>query len=198
MPPAGLLEVVAILGLLFVEEVGVPLPMFPADGLLVAGGVLAAGGAMPVWLLLPALLGVDMLGALAGYLWVRALRRRALQGPVARLQRSRRLRLLGDRLRRTGAPGVFLTRLVPGTRVYTTLAAGAIDLRPRSYLAGMLPASLLWVTGVTLLGTVIGSRALPLLARFESLSLDGLALLVAGLASYLALRHLPALARRRR
>lgn len=193
---AGLLEAAPLLALLFVEELGVPLPMFPADGLLVAAGILAATGAVPLWVLLPALAGVDVLGASAGYLWSRAVRRRAL-ARWRRLERTPGLRTLGERLRRTGMFGVFLTRLLPGLRVWTTLAAGTADLPARAYLAGMVPASLVWVTVVTLLGTLLGSRALPLLARFQGWGGEALVIAAAVLAGYLAARFMPAPWRRR-
>ncbi len=198
MDPSGALLAASLVGLLFVEELGVPLPMFPADGMLIAAGVLAAGGAVPLWLLLPTLVLVDMLGATLGYLWVRMLRRGTLRRPAERLERSRVIAILTDRLRAAGAPGVFTTRLVPGTRVYTNLAAGLIDLRPATFLLGMLPASALWVSVITLLGALVGNRARPYLARAEGLSLAALAVLAALFAWYLVLRYLPDLRRRRR
>lgn len=198
MNPSGVLLAASLVGLLFVEELGVPLPMFPADGMLIAAGVLATSGAVPLWLLLPALILFDMLGATLGYLWVRTLRRGALRRPAERLERSRVVGILTDRLRAAGAPGVFITRLVPGTRVYTNLAAGLIDLRPTTFLLGMLPASALWVTVITLLGALIGNRVRPYLAQAEGLSLAALALLAALFACYLVLRYLPDLRHRRR
>lgn len=198
MDLSGVLVAVPLVGLLFIEELGVPLPMFPADGLLITAGVVAAGGAVPLWILLPTLVVADMVGATLGYLWVRTLRRRALSPLAARLERNRAVRILTERLQSTGAMGVFLTRLVPGTRVYTNLAAGLIDLPAPTFLLGMLPASLIWVSVITLLGALVGNRVRPYLARFEGLSLYALAVLAALFASYLVLRYLPDLRRRRR
>jgi membrane protein DedA with SNARE-associated domain len=166
--------------------------------MLITAGVLAGTGAVPLWLLLPVLVGVDMAGAALGYLWVRTLRRRWLRGPADRLERTRVIAILTDRLRAAGAPGVFVTRLVPGTRVYTNLAAGLIDLRPSTFLLGMLPAAALWVAGITLLGALVGNRVRPYLARAEGYSVDGLAVLAAFFLSYLVLRYLPDLRHRRR
>ncbi len=196
--PSGALLAFSLVGLLFIEEVGVPLPIFPADGMLITAGVLAAGGAVPLWILLPVLVLVDMIGATLGYLWVRTLRRRALRGPAERLQRSSVIAVLTDRLQSAGAPGVFLTRLVPGTRVYTNLASGLIDLPPATFLLGMLPAAALWVSVITLLGALVGNRVRPYLARVEGWELAVLAVLAAFFFCYLVLRYLPALRRRHR
>lgn len=197
MVSAGALVALSVVGLLFVEEVGVPLPMFPATGLLLTGGIVAASGAVPLAILLPALVLADMVGAMLAYLGVRTLRRRALSRAAARLERNRVARLLTERLQRTGAMGVFLTRMVPGTRVYTNLAAGLIDLPPRTFLLGMLPSALIWVSAITLLGALVGNRVRPYLAHFEGVSLAGLGVLATLFAVYLGLRYLPALRRRR-
>jgi membrane-associated protein len=188
----------SILGLLFVEELGIPLPMFPADGLLLAAGVLAATGTVRIWLLVPMLVVTDIAGAASGYTWVRLLRRRRLTSVAGWLGRSSLLRGIADRLRSAGTLGVFVARLIPGTRVYTTLVAGAIDVRPRTYFLGMVPASAVWVAVVTLLGMVLGTRARPYIARFEAFSGDALAVLGALCACYLALRYVPDLVRRSR
>jgi membrane protein DedA with SNARE-associated domain len=148
--------------------------------------------------ILPALVLADMAGATLGYLWVRTLRLRALGPVAARLEQNPAVRILTERLHRTGAAGVFLTRLVPGTRVYTNLAAGLIDLPPRTFLAGMLPASVLWVSVITLLGALVGNRVRPYLTGFEHLSLYALLVLAILFASYLVLRYLPDLRRRAR
>ena len=193
---SGALLAFSLVGLLFIEELGVPLPIFPADGMLITAGVLAAGGAVPLWILLPVLVLADMVGATLGYLWVRTLRRRALRGPAERLQRLRAIAILTERLRSAGAPGVFLTRLVPGTRVYTNLASGLIDLPPATFLLGMLPAAALWVSVITLLGALVGNRVRPYLARVEGWELAALAVLAAFFACYLVLRYLPDFRRR--
>ncbi|MBO0702607.1 MAG: hypothetical protein J2P38_06730, partial [Candidatus Dormibacteraeota bacterium] len=84
-----------------------------------------------------------------------------------------------------------------GTRVYTNLASGLIDVPPRTFLLGMLPASAIWVSVIFLLGALAGNRARPYLVQFEGLSLYALALLVALFASYLVLRYVPDLRHRR-
>lgn len=191
MTGAGLLALATIVALLFIEECGAPLPMFPADGLLIAGGILIATGAVRIWITLPVLVLGDMIGATTGYLWVRLLGRRALDAVVRRLGMTRLIDTLTIRLNRAGVVGVFLTRLIPGTRAYTNLVSGAIGVRPRTFLAGMLPASALWVVAVTLLGTVLGVGAETYISRYESLGVEVLVALGVVAAGYVALRFVP-------
>ena len=191
MTGAGLIALASIVGLLFIEECGAPLPVFPADGLLIAGGVLIATGAVPIWITLPVLVLGDMLGAATGYYWVRLLGRRALDAVVRRLGMTRLIDALTVRLQATGVLGIFLTRLIPGTRAYTNLVSGAIGVRPRTFLAGMLPASALWVVAVTLLGMVLGVGAERYISRYESVGLEALIGLGVVAVGYIALRFVP-------
>ena len=139
MTVAGLIALATIVALLFIEDAGAPLPMFPADGLLIAGGVLIATGAVRIWVALPVLVVGDMVGATTGYYWVRLLGRRALDAVARRLGMTRLIDTLAVRLQAAGVPGIFVARLIPGTRAYTNLVSGAIGVRPRTFLAGMLP-----------------------------------------------------------
>jgi membrane-associated protein len=191
MTGAGLVAMSAILGLLFIEEVGVPLPMFPADGLLLAAGALVATGAVRWWIMLPLLVLTDVAGAAIGYAWVRALGRKALYRLAGRMHATTTLDRLSDRLSTAGAAGVFVTRLIPGTRVYTNLVAGVMDMKPRAFLAGMAPAAAVWVTVVTSLGIVVGNQAARYVASFEQIGLDVLLVATIVFVCYLALRGMP-------
>lgn len=191
MTGAGLAAMAVILGLLFIEEVGVPLPMFPADGLLIAAGVLVATGAVRWWIMVPLLVLTDVAGAAIGYAWVRALGRKALYRLAGRLGATATLDRVSDHLRTAGAAGVFVTRLIPGTRVYTNLVAGVMDMEPRAFLTGMAPAAAVWVTAVTSLGILLGNQAARYVAGFEQLGLDALLVLAIAFVCYLALRAMP-------
>ncbi|MBO0687447.1 MAG: VTT domain-containing protein [Candidatus Dormibacteraeota bacterium] len=183
----------SIAALLFIEEVGVPLPMFPADGLLLSSGILAATGSLPAAVVLPLLFITDVAGATIGYSWVRAVGREPLRRLAGWLGAGRAVDRLSGKMRTAGAAGVFATRLVPGTRVYTNLVAGAVGMRPRTFLAGMLPASAVWVVGISSLGLAIGNRADRYLQGVQQLDRDvvlGLALVSAAyLAVRVVLRH---------
>ncbi|MBO0688840.1 MAG: VTT domain-containing protein [Candidatus Dormibacteraeota bacterium] len=187
----------SIAALLLVEEIGVPLPMFPADGLLIAAGILATTRSIPGALIVAALVLTDTCGAVIGYMWVRVAGREPLRRIAGRVGVLPAFDRLSTRLRASGAPGIFMTRLVPGTRVYTNLVSGAVGVRPRTFLIGTVPASALWVTAIVSLGMLVGQQAARYVRGFEQVSLD--LVLALGLASiaYLALRVIPGRHRRR-
>lgn len=61
----------------------------------------------------------------------------------------------------------------------------------RSFLLGAVPSALVTVGIFTLLGFVLGVPAERYLRQVDAVALDGGVLVVLGLVSYLALRHIP-------
>ena len=180
---SGPIAIVLIWLLVAVEEAGVPLPMFPGDGLLLTAGVLAATGQVSPWVFLPSALVADLAGSLAGYAWARRLGPVVLQRLAARVHADGHLRRASDRLRRSGALGVLMGRLLPGTRVYTNLVAGATGMRLPEFLAGLVPSAVIWLAVFTGLGYLLGWRAAAYLHQAQTFALFLMlqAALVAGL-----------------
>src|SRR5438067_747285 len=106
-----------LLGLLFVKEAGVPIPV-PGDLLVLGAGAATAGQGLAA---LGVLLGILVAGFAGGVIQF-ALVRVALREPMLRLlarvgvPRSR-LDPLAERLRRGGARAVAVARATPGIRV---------------------------------------------------------------------------------
>lgn len=67
--------------------------------------------------------------------------------------------------------GVVVGRLLPGTRVYTNLVAGAVGMPPLTFVAGLVPSSLVWLAIFTGLGYALGQRAAAYLHQAETLIL---------------------------
>jgi membrane protein DedA with SNARE-associated domain len=150
--------------LVFVEEAGVPLPFLPGDLILLAAGYLAAVHSTHLALFLPLGYGSAVLGALLCYAISRHLGRRAV------LRLGRRVQLTPQRLARAeawlarrGAPAIFLARVLPGTRINASIAAGCLRLPLRSFVAGVLPSTVVWLGGFTLLGYLLGDSVTPFL-----------------------------------
>lgn len=165
----GPLAVAVICLLIFIEEAGVPLPMFPGDGLLLVGGIMISAGHVPPLLFVPLAYAACAGGALAGYLWSRHLGRERLERLAGRLGVRRQFVRAAERLRRTGAVGVLVGRILPGSRVYTNLVAGATGIPPPAFLRGLLPSAAIWLVTFTGLGVAVGVPAAPYLHQAQQL-----------------------------
>jgi membrane protein DedA with SNARE-associated domain len=168
----GPIAIVLIWLLVAVEEAGLPLPMFPGDGLLLTAGVLLATGHTSPWVFLPAAVAADVAGSLAGYAWARRLGVGGLERLAARFHAAGHLRRAADRLRRSGPLAVAVGRLLPGTRVYTNLVAGAVGIPLPVFLAGLLPSSAIWLAVFTGLGYVLGQQAAAYVHQAEAFALS--------------------------
>jgi membrane protein DedA with SNARE-associated domain/DNA-binding transcriptional ArsR family regulator len=181
---------VLLCSLLFVEEVGIPLPI-PGELTLVAAGVLIATGGLDPWLFVPLAMVSCLAGAATGYSWARLIGEHGLRALAARLHQTRRLSRVTTRLQEAGPREIAISRLIPGLRVYTTLVAGAAGVDRLTFLIGVAPAAVLWVTFFLVVGVVAGAPAERLLGELEALVLQGGILILLGVGSYLALRRVP-------
>jgi len=158
-----LAPLLGLLGLLFVKEAGLPIPI-PGDLLVLAAGVAAASNGSAAPLQLAAILAVGFLGGSLQFLLVRGALRRPLLALVARVGVSRdRLDRLADWLRRRGARGVAVARATPGLRIGAVTASGLAALPYPSFLAGLVVGNGVFVGGHFALGYVIGAPALELI-----------------------------------
>jgi membrane-associated protein len=188
----GAVAVLLICGLVFIEESGVPLPMLPGDGLLVALGVLAANHAVDAHDAVPALCVAAITGALVGYGWARAIGRQGLDALARRLRAGALIDRAGRRLRAAGAGGIVVCRLLPGLRVYSSLVAGATGMEPRVFVAGLVPAVVIWVVGFVALGYAVGAPAEHFLSHGQQVALNAAVVLGLAVGAYAGVRHIPA------
>ena len=198
-----LLPILGLLGLLFVKEAGVPIPV-PGDFLVLGAGVVAAGataaaaatsGLLGAPLELAAILLVGFAGGSIQFLLVRGTLRKPFVAMLARFGVAQeRLDRLADWLRRRGARGVAIARATPGLRVGAICASGIAGLPFPTFLWGLIAGNTVFVGGHFALGYVVGARALDLIR--------GLGGAVAGVAAFVALAAAGAVAwtalRRRR
>ena len=153
-----------LIGLLFVKEAGVPVPI-PGDLLVLGAGVAAAGTGLAGPVVLAAILLAGFAGGSLQFLLVRGAFRERLIGLLARLGVSReRLDTLAGWLRRRGAGGVAIARATPGLRVGAVAASGIANLPYGVFLPGLIAGNTLFVGGHFALGYLIGPPALALVA----------------------------------
>ena len=161
---SGLLGLVATYGylalflVLFLEELGVPLPL-PGDLTLLFAGYLVGMGMLRFDLATIAVVLAAVSGASALYF----LTRRKGRPWLARYGRylhldERRLAWIEARFRRFGPWAVLVARVTPGLRIYTSILAGLAGVSYARFLAALGPAALLWAMLFIFVGSMVGEQ----------------------------------------
>lgn len=188
----GVVAIVLLCSLLFIEEAGVPLPFAPGELTLLAGGLLIAAGGLDPFVFVPLAFAVCVAGAVVGFSWARIVGEHGLTGLAVRFHQAKALDRVSRRVQAAGPVGIGTSRLIPGLRIYTTLVAGAFGVRRRTFLEGLIPSTAIWVVAFVALGVVAGIPVEHFLTRLAKLAVQGAILLVIGVGGYLALRRAPA------
>ena len=186
----GVALILVICGLIFVEEVGVPLPFAPGDVVLAIGGVAVAGGRVNAVMLVPALMVASGGGAVLGREVFAWLGWRRLMRVAEPLRARKPLERAAQLLERGGWRAVFTARLIPGLRVYTTQVAGVSAVPRATFVAGLLPATVVYIGAFVGLGAAVGRPILTLIGLAEHQALLAIALVV-GLVILLVLTRAP-------
>ena len=163
----GTTLVVAITILMFVEEVGVPLPFAPGDLVLAVGGIAVAGGRVNPILLVSAVAISVTLGAIIGRAVAELLGWDRLMRIAQPLHARGALERAAGLLQRGGWRTVFTARLIPGLRVYTTQVAGVSRVPFRTFVAGLIPANAVYIAAFVGLGAAFGRPILALIQLAE-------------------------------
>jgi len=187
----GTLAASLLCALLFVDEVGVPLPFAPNEVLLLFAGLLLASGVLLPWLFLPLALIAMVSGMVTGFVWARTVGSDRLHDLAAVVDAERPYDRAVHRVRSASLGGIAISRLLPGVRVYATLAAGSSGIRLRRFLVGAVPALLVWLGVLVLVGVVVGRPAERLISRVDSLIVTGAFMIVVGVGAFLVVRHVP-------
>src|ERR1700716_631216 len=152
----GTALILAIAGLLFVEEIGIPLPFAPGDIVLAIGGIAIAGGRVNPILLVSAVSVSITVGALIGQEAARLLGWDRLMKVAQPLHARGPLERAASLLQRGGWRTVFTARLIPGLRVYTTQVAGVSRVPLRTFVAGLLSAHSGFIPRLGRVGAALG------------------------------------------
>jgi membrane protein DedA with SNARE-associated domain len=185
----GTALIVGICGLLFIEEVGVPLPFAPGDLVLAIGGIAIAGGRVnPAWFVASVTAAV-LIGAILGREITALLGWERLMRLAAPLHAQKPLERVSGVLQRGGWRAVFTARLIPGLRVYTTQVAGVSGVSRSTFVAGMVPATLVYVGAFVGLGAAFGRPILALIHEAEHQALIAIGLVLAAVVIFLLTRE---------
>ncbi len=183
---------IAILcALLFLEEAGLPLPVAPGEAVLIGAGLLVASGSAPIWLIVPLAYVAVIGGVLTGYTWAHRIGPRRVHALAARLHAAGPYDRAAARLQGATPLQIAASRLLPGLRVYTSLVAGAVGLNMGRFMAGVLPASALWVVAFIGLGFFVGAPVERVLGRFEAYGLRAAVVAAVVIVWVVAARRVP-------
>ena len=180
-----------VCALLFLEEAGLPLPVAPGEAVLIGAGLLIAGGGAPVWLIVPLAYVAVICGVLTGYVWAHRIGPTRVHALAVRLHAGGPYDRAASRLRGASPLQIAASRLLPGLRVYTSLVAGAVGVNTGRFIAGVLPASALWVVAFIGLGFFVGAPIEKLLGRVEAYGLRAAVVAVVVIIWVVAARRMP-------
>ncbi len=187
----GIAATVLICSLLLIDEAGVPLFITPNEVLLMLGGLLiASGGLSPVEFPPLAILAL-LAGSFTGYSWARVTGPTHLQTIARRLRAARHYERAVRRASGASAPQILVGRLIPGIRVYVSLAAGAGQVPPGRFLRGNVPAVVIWAALTMGIGFVAGIPVIHFLGDIQNLVLSGAVFIVLSFLAWRALSRAP-------
>ena len=183
--PLSVLHGLALLGLvagmLFIEELGAPLPL-PGDLVIALGGVAAATGAVS----LPEMLIAAMLGVAAGSITAREMFGRLGRPLVYRLADRLHSRRALDRasawMRRGKWEGVLAARMIPGLRVPVNAAAGVSGVTAKTFAIGVAASVPIYVGFLVGVGFMVGQPFVDFLLAAERAGVSAAIWLIAGAA----------------
>jgi energy-coupling factor transport system substrate-specific component len=184
----GNVLLVVVVPLLFAEEAGVPLFFAPGDLLLGVGGVAIASGQLSPFAFVPSAYVALNAGALVGWELFSRLGWDRLLRIARRFHADRVVDRAATLLQDAGWRAVFISRLIPGLRIYTTQVAAVSRMPRRPFLVGLMAANVVYVAAFVGLGEAVGRPVINLIDRGEAQA--GIVILIAVLAvaTFLLLR----------
>ena len=148
----------AIFFLVFLQEIGVPNPV-PNDFVLLYSGYLAYTGTLHFWAVFFTAVAADLIGTAVVYTVFYFFGKVLLERKPRWLPISReRVEKLTADFSKKGWWGIYLGRLIPYLRGYTSVAAGLLEVKPRIYLLMVFFSAVTWSGGYVLVGKLMGQR----------------------------------------
>ena len=169
-----------ILGFIFIEETGIPIPL-PGDAVLMCAGYLAAINRLPIFLFLPVAYVCAVTGAAICYGVSRKLGRTVLLKHGSKIQLTpKRVAWAEGFMNKAASTTIFVARLLPGLRINASMIAGCLNVPFKRFMRGVFLSTVVWLLGFTILGYILGPSlqpVLPWLDRFGVALLPGFALI---------------------
>jgi len=146
----------AVFGLIFIQELGVPNPV-PNEIILLFAGYLASIKILSFPLILLAGISADFIGTsiLYGVFYFfgdQILKHAPSWLPV------HKIKVIEQRVAKRGWWGVFIGRLLPYLRGYASVAAGLLKIPPKKFLSSVIITAVIWSGGYVMAGRLLGKQ----------------------------------------
>jgi membrane protein DedA with SNARE-associated domain len=146
----------AIFFLIFLQEIGMP-NIFPNEILLIFSGFLSIKGILSLPLVIITAITADFFGTnLLFFLFY-------YSGPTITLKLGKwipstlkRIESFGNKVKNGGVISIYLFRITPFTRGYTSVITGLFRMNPSLYVPIVLISSVLWSSFYIMLGWILG------------------------------------------
>jgi membrane protein DedA with SNARE-associated domain len=179
----------AIFILIFLQEIGLPDPV-PNEFILLFSGYLAYAGVLKFWLVFGTAIAGDFIGTLVlytvfYYFGKALLKRKPRWLPVSR----ERIDKIANTLSHKDWWGVYLGRLIPYLRGYTSVAAGLLQMHPGIFVTMVFLSAITWSGGYVIVGKLFGSHWNDLVRLLSSLRIVVL-MVIGAVILFFILRYL--------
>ena len=146
----------AIFLLVLFQEIGMPNP-FPNELLLIFSGYLSFKGILSLPFVILTVLSADFIGAnILYFLFYNAgtfiMKKKPRWFPLS----SGMIDRLSSKISKGGVLSIYIFRLTPFTRGYTSVIAGLLQVKPKIFLPVAIFSGLTWATVYIVIGNLIG------------------------------------------
>ncbi len=181
------LPLLTLIGLIFVKEAGVPIPV-PGDLVVLGAGVAASRGQLEPAAALIFLVAASIAGGALQYGLLRSVARPTLVRLLGKLGSAERIDRQTERFRRSGARSVAAARVTPGIRIVAVAASALAGVPAVAFIAGLAVGNSVFIAAHFGLGFVLGEPVLAIVgSALGLLAMVGFAVLAVGAVGWLAL-----------
>ena len=146
----------AVFGLIFVQELGVPNPV-PNEVILLFAGYLASIKILSFPLILAAGISADFIGTTILYAVFYFFGDQIIKHAPSWLP-VQKIESIKQKVHKRGGWGVFLGRLLPYLRGYASVAAGLLKIPPKKFLTSVIISAIIWSGGYVTVGRLLGKQ----------------------------------------
>jgi membrane protein DedA with SNARE-associated domain len=146
----------AIFSLVFLQEIGIPNPV-PNELVLLFSGYLASIHVLSLPVVFITVIMADFIGTSLLYTFFYLFGDYVMDHKPKRLPISKeKIMKLSEKISRRGQWGIYVGRLIPYLRGYTSVAAGLLRIRPRIFLTAVFISAITWSGSYALVGQLMG------------------------------------------